>query len=571
MHGPASSAQPTAGPWPAAFDGRRLATLVNAALPEAASSTGPAPGLAVAVSCGPRVIWSHCVGLASLEHGVPITPQTRFRIASISKQMAAALIVMLADDGVLGLDDPLHAHLPAFAAFDPPVLLRHLLTMTSGLHEVSHLGWLATGDLGSSRISQAEWRRLMLSQTTPGFAAGSRYLYNNANYLLLQWVAEEATGQTLAVLLRERLFEPLGMHDTLLPEVPTRVPDRLASGYRKAADLGFDTPSGWHNSGAAGGVLSSLDDMARWALNLRDNRLRPADLAQRLAEPFVHPNGARSHYGLGLATGVHAGRAWLGHAGGLAGFSTDQIVVPSHDLAVTVLANRDDIKTMRLSRRIADHLIDGHSLLDACFADPPAPVADALKARCGVYVGAAARRVVEIAEGPGLLTANGLLLGDGGGPVRSQVLIGDEPVTYEWLGADQVREVHASGAQAPLHRAPLVPPDVMLAAELAGRYGIDAIGARWVVERKGADADAPLRLRIDSPWREADAFDLLQAAPDLLVMAPAGGKAQPSSVLEIERDGHGRVVALIGHFDRSRALRLARETPCPTTTGERPT
>lgn len=538
------------------IDWDRFRALVDAAFPSTEVHAA-APGLAVAVSLGSEVVWSYCRGLANLEHGVAISADTRFRIASISKQMVAAVVVMLVDDGVLQLDDRLHAHLPAFAAFDPPVTLRHLLTMTSGLHEVTHLGWLATGDQGSSRISQPEWRRLMMSQRAPGFPAGSRYLYNNANYMLLQWVVEEATGKTLAALLNERLFEPLGMHNTLLPELPTRWLSGLANGYQRAADGCFDVPNGWRNSGAAGGILSSLNDMARWTLNLQANRLLPSDLTRRLAEPFAHPNGGRSHYGLGLASGAHAGRSWYGHAGGLAGFSTDQFVVPSHDIAVTVLANRDDIKTMRLSRRLADHLIDGHSVLDGCFADPPAPVPDALMPRCGVYVSAAARRVVEIGAGPALLTANGHLL-DSRGPSQAQVLIGDEPVAYEWPDAVSLRERHASGQEAVLHRAQLVQPDAALAAELVGCYCLDEIGARWNVAVHGEGPDARLRFRIDSPWRDADEFDLLQAAPALLVMAPAGGKPQPSSVLEVERDGLGRVSALIGHFDRSRSLRLRR-------------
>lgn len=535
----------------------RIRALVEAALPDAESHAS-APGVAVAVTLGSQLAWSHCVGLANIEHGVSIDADTRFRIASITKQMAAAVIVTLADEGVLGLDDTLQAHLPAFAHFDSPVTLRHLLTMTSGLHEVSHLGWLATGDQGSSRISQVEWRRLMASQRTAGFSAGSRFLYNNANYMLLQWVAEQATGRTLAALLRERLFAPLGMQGTLLPEVPARLPMRLASGYQKAADGGFDTPIGWRNSGAAGGVQSSLNDLVQWTLNLRANRLLPVDLPQRLIQPFVHPNGGRSHYSLGLATGVHAGRGWYGHAGGLAGFSADQLVVPSHDLAVVVLANRDDIKTMRLSRRIADHLIDGHSVLDVCFANPPAPVVGALKLRCGVYVSTAAKRVVEIAEGPGLLTANGLLL-DNCSAAQAQVLIGDEPVVYEWPDADSLRELHASGHEAVLRRALPAPPDAALAAELAGCYGIDDIAAHWIVALQGEGADARLRFRIQSPWRESDEFDLLQVAPELLVMATAGGKAQPNSVLAIERDGLGCISALIGHFDRSRSLRLERQ------------
>lgn len=538
------------------IDWDRVRALVDAVLPSTEVHAA-APGLAVAVSIGSEVVWSYCLGLANVEHRVAIDADTRFRIASISKQMVASVVVMLADDGVLQLDDKLHVHLPAFAAFDPPVTLRHLLTMTSGLHEVTHLGWLATGDQGSSRISQTEWRRLMMSQRAPGFPAGSRYLYNNANYMLLQWVVEEATGKTLAALLNERLFEPLDMHNTLLPELPTRWPSDLANGYQRAVDGCFDVPNGWRNSGAAGGILSSLNDMARWTLNLQANRLLPADLTQRLTEPFVHPNGGRSHYGLGLASGAHAGRSWYGHAGGLAGFSTDQFVVPSRDIAVTVLANRDDIKTMRLSRRLADHLIDGHSVLDACFADPPAPVPDALMPRCGVYVSVAAGRVVEIGAGPGLLTANGLLL-ENCGPSQAKVLIGDEPVVYEWSDPVGLRESHASGQEAVLHRAQLVQPDAALTADLVGCYGLDEVGARWNVEVDGEGPDAGLRFRIDNPWRDADAFNLLQAAPDLLVIAPAGGKPQANSVLVVERDQIGRVSALIGHFDRSRSLRLRR-------------
>jgi CubicO group peptidase (beta-lactamase class C family) len=514
-----------------------------AALVDGLASTGE-PGLAVAVSIGSELVWTHCTGLASVELAVPITPDTRFRIASISKQMAAALVLMLADDGLLTLDDALHTHLPEMARFEPPVTLRHLLTMTSGLHEVSHLGWLSTGDQASARISQAEWRRLMATQRTPGFAAGSRFLYNNANYLLLQWVAEKATGQNLSALLQTRLFAPLGMADTLLPESATRWPARLASGYQKAADGGFDIPVGWRNAGAAGGVVSTLRDLARWASHLQSH-----PVLQRLAQPFEFANGQRSHYGLGLATGVHAGRPWFGHAGGLAGFSTDQIVFPAHGLAVTVLANRDDLKTMRLSRRMADHLIDGRSVLDAVAAAPPPPIPEALRQRLGLYASTAARRVVHIEAGPGLLTSNGLLLEESGSQAM-RVLIGDEPLHLQWQGGDALVETHASGLATHLRRTTLTPPD----AALAGHYALADIDARWQL----LPVDGRLRMRMASPWRMADEFELHQAAPDLLVMAPAGGAPLCNSVLQVERNAAGAVTALVAHFDRSRGLRLAR-------------
>lgn len=542
-----------AGPSAAADDGPVVAALVLDALGAGGAAE---PGVAVSVCRTGQAGQTHCVGLANLPHGVPITSDTRFRIASISKQMVAALVLLMADDGRLALDDPLHGHLPEMPAFEPPVTLRHLLTMTSGLHEVTHLAWLATGDLTCAGIADAEWRRLMTLQTAPGFAAGSRYLYNNANYLLLQWVVERITGQPLAASLRERLFEPLGMADTMLPGTPTQPLDRLAGGYRKAADGRFDEPAGWRNAGAAGGIVSTLRDLTRWGRALLDNGLPGRDLARRLAEPFVHPAGARSHYGLGLGTGVFAGRRWLGHAGGLAGFSTDQIVLPDHGLVVTVLANRDDLKAMRLSRRIADHLVDGRSVLDGvCSRPPPPPAADTLP-WIGVYASADAARVVEIAAGPGLPTANGMLL-DRDGPEGWAVLIGDEPLCYRRQDDGGLLESHPSGVRSRLHRTALVPPTGLVADGLIGGYRAAGTGTAWCVARHGDR----LQLGLDSPWRVADRFDLLQAAPDLLVMAPHGGAVQCNSVLRVERDATGRVRALVGHFDRSRGLRLERHEP----------
>lgn len=515
------------------------------------------PGLAVAVMQGGKTVWQHSVGLASVEFGVPIDVRTRFRLASISKQMAATVVLKLVDEGLIALDDQVRRFLPEASHLGSALLIRHLLNMSSGLHEVSELGFLARGDLSPMQLPTAEYRRLVLAQPDLAFEPGALYRYNNGNYILLEWICERVSGKQFHALLDEHLFVPLGMHDTQLPQRLDEVPVRMANGYQQPSPGKFDPVSPWRNTGAAGGVISTLQDMQRWQSYLHESYQRPEGVAERLMSWHRTPDGQLGHYGFGLMRGVYGDRAWVGHAGGLSGFSTDLIWFAGEDLAVLVLANRDDFKTMRLTRWIADQLLDGKSVLDSYMA-PVGPTASSADkhSMVGTYVSPAARRVIAIEQGsdPRLLTCNQLLF-QTEDESHGHVLIGDAPQRFV-VGVDGgLREIRLWQTVTELRPTKLSKPTLKVQEEMVGLYCADWLDARWKLL---VDTDR-LLMATSSSWRHGERFELLQAAEDLFVMAVPGGTPLYGSVIEVERGDNRQVNAIVCHFDRTRDLRLVRQ------------
>src|SRR3954471_12570553 len=171
------------------------------------------PGCVVGVARQGSVVLARGFGLADLEHDTPIAPDTRFYIASISKQFTAMSIVLLAKDGRLSLDDSIQKWVPEVPPFGSTITLRHLLHHTSGLRDYFTLlavtGWPSDG-----LLTDDQFLALVQRQKSLNFAPGDEFLYSNTGYALLSMVVKRASGKTLRDFAAERIFKPLGMTNT---------------------------------------------------------------------------------------------------------------------------------------------------------------------------------------------------------------------------------------------------------------------------------------------------------------------------------------------------------------------
>ena len=164
-----------------------------------------APGCVVGVQQGGQLLFRGAYGLASLELAVPLTPCTRFRVASVTKQFTVTALLMLAAQGRLSLDDEIHAHLPELAPLPQAVTLEHLMRNTSGLPDF--LEMLRLGGVGlDASIDRAAMQRCIAGNRHLNFAPGSRFLYSNTNFLLLGLVVERIAGCSLGDFLQEHVF-----------------------------------------------------------------------------------------------------------------------------------------------------------------------------------------------------------------------------------------------------------------------------------------------------------------------------------------------------------------------------
>ncbi|HTL14055.1 MAG TPA: serine hydrolase domain-containing protein [Thermomonas sp.] len=308
---------------------------------------GEAPGASLLVLKDGQALVSRGYGRSDLERGVEAGPATGYRLASVSKQFTAAAILLLAQDGRLGLDDPVRRWLPALPKAAARVTLRHLLTHTSGLADYEDL----MAEPYEGQIRDAGVLDLLAREDRLQFRPGSAYRYSNSGYALLALVVERASGLAYPDFLRTRIFEPLGMHDTLAyvaggPEVPHR-----AFGY-SLADGGWRRTDQSATSAVLGdgGIYSNIQDLARWDAALYDDRLL-SNASRALAfAPQVEVTGEGYQAGYGFGWRITGDTLW--HSGETIGFRNVIVRWPAQRLTVVLLSNRNDPEPYRTALAI---------------------------------------------------------------------------------------------------------------------------------------------------------------------------------------------------------------------------
>jgi CubicO group peptidase (beta-lactamase class C family) len=312
------------------------------------------PGLSLAVIKGGNVVREQSYGLANVELEVPATKDTVYEIASITKSFTATAIMLLVEDGQLGLDVPLTRYRPGLPPGWDQITVRHLLAHTSGVVQWS-LDW-DRPDLTMQEIGQAVFDQPLR------FAPGEQCEYTDTNYNLLGMLIHRVAGVPYDQFLQERVFGPLGMTATRHNDVRAIVPHRaggyewedgcLLNAYRIAwnhMNVSPDVPA----NGANGSLLSSLADLIIWDAALRTGRILPQAVLERMWTPATLRNGTPAHFGLGWELGQHRGHRLVEHGGGLPGFTTSLARFVDDDLTIIILTNQDS-KPWDMARAVAE-------------------------------------------------------------------------------------------------------------------------------------------------------------------------------------------------------------------------
>ena len=300
------------------------------------------PGVSVAFFEGGEVVWTRAYGLADVEGGDPVTPETRFQAASISKPVAATAALDLVEDGRLGLDDGVNGALASWhvpeTAFDGPVTLRGLLTHTAGLTVHGFPGY------GPAEAVPTTAGVLAGEGNTDAVVVDQRprtaYRYSGGGYTVAQLLVEDATGRPFADVLADRVLGPLGMaHSTYAQPLPAGLRDQAATGYRAG---GAPVEGRFHTypEQAAAGLWTTPTDLARWALAIRqslDGAPHPV-LDAETVRLMVTPDAVGGH-GLGPALPFDA--AFFGHNGANEGFRCLLTVQLDGDQGLVVMTNSD--------------------------------------------------------------------------------------------------------------------------------------------------------------------------------------------------------------------------------------
>jgi CubicO group peptidase (beta-lactamase class C family) len=298
------------------------------------------PGLALAIVQNGEVKAVRTYGKADLELDAPVTHDTVFEIGSVTKQFTAAAVMMLVEDGKLRLDDSIATHLPEVPEAWRAITIRHLLTHSSGLQEYLSLEEVADQ---AHTLGHREMTRLFTRRIKQEFLPGETWAYSNTGYLLVGDIIERVSEQSYWDFLRRRVFGPAGMHATRSSE-PQAIIRFRANGYGWT-DGAYENRSALSEAAySAGAIVSTIGDMARWAIALhvggllsnasRDQSWTPLTVTRGRVPPFS--------YGFGWVIDRERGHRALFHSGGTPGFSSAIRHYPDDGVTVIVLANRGD-------------------------------------------------------------------------------------------------------------------------------------------------------------------------------------------------------------------------------------
>jgi CubicO group peptidase (beta-lactamase class C family) len=299
---------------------------------------GQSSGAAVLLARDGKVLLRKGYGLANVELGVPVTPETKFRIGSITKQFTAAAILKLQEEGKLSVADKLTKYFPDWPRGDE-VTLQHLLTHTSGIHSfTSHSDFMKVvgGPVEPDDV-------IAYFRNDPyDFGPGERWSYSNSGYFLLGRIVEKVSGKPYGEYLTTTFFQPLGMKDTGVHAYSAILPHE-ATGYAYEGGT-LKKAQNWDMSwaGGAGALYSTVDDLYKWNEALFAGKVLSQESLKAAFTPVStkqSPGSEENGYGFGWMVSKLRGKQVIGHGGGLNGFVTYAARLPEPKVTVVVLSN----------------------------------------------------------------------------------------------------------------------------------------------------------------------------------------------------------------------------------------
>ncbi|MGE0716576.1 MAG: serine hydrolase domain-containing protein [Alphaproteobacteria bacterium] len=504
------------------------------------------PGVAAAAIVGGRVVWMRCAGLADTAHRVPIRPTTRFHLVSCSKPFTAATALAAVAAGKLALDDDIRRHLPEMTPPDHgrPVLVRHLLSMTSGLDDVLEIARLG-GVWHPSPSRPADLLALALRRSRTSAPPGGRFMYCNGNFVLLDEILRRIDGRSADAARRQAVYGPLGLggatdrpHDGLiLPDLAVPHVD-AEGGWQRPTDI----------VGICGDrVVASLEDMVGWIMSLREGRIGDLATTAEMSRRSRLADGRELHYGLGFFVRGWRGLRALGHFGTQPGYKAGFVLLPERDVAVVMLANREDVHPGRLVPQMlatllpdtAEGRVDAGAVPTGEFADP----------ETGEWARLTAGEDGATVE---LLGFSARLVPDGDGWRDDGGLGALMPVRVSRAPGGGV-DVDIGGAAARL--APV--PDaagISSADDCAGSYDGIGMPTRHVIRR----GPAGLEIAYGPAGDSARVFPMRPIGRDLFLVEPTAPGIAHRHVFRFHRDARGTVCRAAVTMERLKGVPLER-------------
>jgi len=443
--------------------------------------TSRLPGASVGIAIGGRPVYRRGFGLASMELPVTLTPQTRMRIYSMTKHFTCLAYLLLCEEGKAAIDDTVGKYLPELHAVTRRVTMRQLMSNTSGIRDACEIRWFFSGI--ETTVAARDLLSLYRDIPDVNCDPGEAWCYNNGGFHILSAVIEKLAEEPLEAVFRKRIFEPVGMHDSLLRRVDTDFIANCATMHMAAAGGGFEKRYLAGELLGEGGVVSTVDDILRWLKHMARPAIGDAKTwAVLTASQRLH-SGADTGYGLGLFCRDYRGIDTISHSGKGLGNSSQMIKVPGCDLDLVVVVNRHDVGAMELSARV----------LDACLGMPSDPKWNDTGRVSGTFFSPKSGRVIQlyIKDGKQMSLVDGVeewQLGWGDDLVLRPNQASFSNIALRLCGQlsrpDSIREEYFGSSDELI---PVRPESVRNEEGISGNFLADSIGVQMRVE---ADATA---------------------------------------------------------------------------------
>ena len=313
------------------------------------------PGCSVGVIRDGEFIFKGSFGMADLEHGIPLAPDSMFYACSVSKQFVAMCALLLEEEGKLSLDDNIRLYLTDFPDYGNPITIRHLLHHTSGIRDYFALWQMAGYDFQDYMPEEAVYQ-LIRGQKNLNFQPGEQHLYSNSCYFLLYRIIEKVSGKTLREYADENIFQPLGMKHSFFHDDYRRLIKNRAMGYYPSPEYGFVNMISRFDLVGSGGMFTCVEDFLPWDPNFYKNQLGKKDqsLVARMIQSGKLNSGREIGYGFALVPGTYRGLDIVEHSGSLGGYRTHYLRFPGQKFSVVILSNLSSFDPLVKTREIAD-------------------------------------------------------------------------------------------------------------------------------------------------------------------------------------------------------------------------
>lgn len=294
------------------------------------------PGAAILVMKNGEVIFRKGYGMANLELEVPIEPHMVFRIGSITKQFTAIAILILYEKGEIDLNNDIHKYLVDYPSTGVKITVENLLTHTSGIPNYTDL----PAFLSSVRNDMSPQEIICTFKDLPlEFEPGEKFQYSNSGYILLGSIIEQISDIKYEEFLQKYIFKPLNMTHTGSDISEHVLSGRVAGYAHKDNEYNNATYISMTQPYAAGNLISNVDDLALWTMALYGGKLIGTDTLSKALKTSVLKNGDTTQYGYGCITYKYENVSFVGHTGGVNGFCSGNVYIPSEKTFIAVLCN----------------------------------------------------------------------------------------------------------------------------------------------------------------------------------------------------------------------------------------